>query len=68
MVYKRIDIRCREYDLREKEAVIRIYDGARPDFVIYLTAAAGGISSERATPARFFYENLIVGIQTVHYA
>ena len=40
-------IRCsREYDLREKEAVIRMYEDARPDIVIHLAAVVGGIQEQ----------------------
>jgi len=60
--------RSREYDLREKEAVIRLYEDARPDIVIHLAGIVGGIGANRANPATFFYDNLIMGIQTMHYA
>ena len=60
--------RSREYDLREKEAVIRMYENIRPDMVIHLAAVVGGIGANRANPGRFFYDNLIMGIQTMHYA
>jgi GDP-L-fucose synthase len=60
--------RSREYDLREKEAVIRMYEGAKPDIVIHLAGVVGGIGANRANPARFFYDNLIMGIQVMHYA
>jgi len=59
--------RSREYDLREKEAVIRMYEDAQPDIVIHLAAGVGGIGANRANPGRFFYDNLIMGIQTMHY-
>ena len=59
--------RSREYDLREKEAVIRMYEDARPDIVIHLAAVVGGIGANRTNPGKFFYENLIMGIQTMHY-
>lgn len=60
--------RSREYDLREKEAVIRMYEYARPDVVIHLAGVVGGIGTNRANPGKFFYDNLIMGIQTMHYA
>jgi len=59
--------RNREYDLREKEAVIRMYEDARPDIVIHLAAVVGGIGANRTNPGKFFYDNLIMGIQTMHY-
>jgi len=60
--------RSRDYDLREKEAVIRMYEDARPDIVIHLAGVVGGIGANRARPAEFFYDNLIMGIQVMHYA
>jgi len=60
--------RSRDYDLREKEAVIRMYKHARPDIVIHLAGVVGGIGANRARPAEFFYDNLIMGIQVMHYA
>jgi len=60
--------RSRDYDLREKEAVIGMYEDARPNIVIHLAGIVGGIGANRANPARFFYDNLIMGIQVMHYA
>jgi len=60
--------RSREYDLREKEAVVKMYEDARPDIVIHLAGIVGGIGANRANPGTFFYDNLIMGIQTMHYA
>jgi GDP-L-fucose synthase len=60
--------RSREYDLREKEAIARMYRDIRPDIVIHLAAVVGGIAANQANPGKFFYDNLIMGIQTMHYA
>jgi GDP-L-fucose synthase len=59
--------RSRTYDLRQREAVIRMYRDARPDIVIHLAGMVGGISFNQANPARFFYDNLLMGIQSMHY-
>ena len=60
--------RSKEYDLREKEAIIRLYETTRPDIVIHLAAVAGGIGANREYPGRFFYENAVMGIQLLEYA
>lgn len=60
--------RSHEYDLREKEAVIRMYEDARPHIVIHLAGIVGGIGANRASPGQFFYDNLMMGVQTMHYA
>jgi len=58
--------RSRDYDLREKEAVIRMYKHARPDIVIHLAGVVGGIGANRARPAEFFYDNLLMGTHLLH--
>jgi len=60
--------RSRDYDLREKEAIIRMYEDSRPDIVIHLAAVVGGIGANRKYPGRFFYDNAIMGIQLIEYA
>ena len=55
--------RSREYDLVEMEAVRRLYRDARPDVVIHLAAVVGGIGANRENPGRFFYDNLMMGVQ-----
>jgi GDP-L-fucose synthase len=57
-----------EYDLRDEDAVIRVYQVARPDIVIHLAGVVGGIGANRANPGKFFYDNLMMGVQTMHYA
>jgi GDP-L-fucose synthase len=60
--------RSKEYDLREKDAVIRLYKDAKPDIVIHLAGVVGGIGANRENPGRFFYDNLLMGTQLMHYA
>jgi GDP-L-fucose synthase len=57
-----------EYDLREKEAIIRMYEDFKPEMVIHLAAVVGGIGANLANPGRFFYDNAIMGIQLIEYA
>ena len=57
--------RSKDYNLIEMEAVKRLYDDAKPDIVIHLAARVGGIGANRANPGKFFYENLIMGVQMV---
>jgi GDP-L-fucose synthase len=60
--------RSREYDLRERDAIIRLYRETRPHLVIHLAAVVGGIGANRTNPGRFFYDNAIMGIQLLEYA
>ena len=60
--------RSRDYDLREKEAIVRMLGDAQPELLIHLAATAGGIGANRANPGRFFYDNAIMGIQLIEEA
>jgi GDP-L-fucose synthase len=53
--------RSRDFDLTKEEAVIRVWEWARPDVVIHLAAVVGGIGANRENPGRFFYDNLMMG-------
>lgn len=55
--------RSEHYDLVEMEAVKRLYQEARPDIVIHLAAKVGGIGANMRNPGRFFYDNLMMGVQ-----
>jgi len=57
--------RSREYDLVDGDAVRRLYRDARPDLVIHLAARVGGIGANRANPGKFFYDNLMMGVQLI---
>src|SRR6202795_457134 len=56
------------YDLRRPDAVMRMYDDARPDVVIHLAAVVGGIGANRENPGRFFYDNLTMGVELMEQA
>jgi GDP-L-fucose synthase len=55
--------RSKDYDLVQMEAVKKLYQDARPDIVIHLAAKVGGIGANRANPGKFFYDNLMMGVQ-----
>jgi len=52
-----------DYDLVSLGDIIRMYDDMNPDIVIHLAAVVGGIGANRRHPGRFFYENLMMGVQ-----
>ena len=60
--------RSSDYDLRDRDAILRLYETARPDVVIHLAAVVGGIGANQDNPGRFFYDNAIMGIQLIEYA
>ena len=61
-----IVLRSRDYDLRRLPDIERVLRDTRPDMVIHLAAKVGGIGANRAHPAEFFYENLMMGTQLLH--
>jgi GDP-L-fucose synthase len=60
--------RSAQYDLRHLENVQRLYADARPQLVIHAAGIVGGIGANRARPAEFFYDNLMMGVQMLHEA
>ncbi len=57
--------RIEEYNLVDMEDVIRMYQTMQPDVVIHLAAVVGGIGANRQHPGRYFYENLMMGVQLI---
>jgi len=55
--------RSKEYDLVQMESVKRVYKDSKPHIVIHLAARVGGIGANRANPGKFFYDNLMMGVQ-----
>jgi GDP-L-fucose synthase len=60
--------RSQEYDLRERDAVRRLFWTMPADVVIHLAAVVGGIGANRLNPGRFFFDNAIMGIQLMEEA
>jgi GDP-L-fucose synthase len=58
--------RSRDYDLRTRQGIQRMLADARPDVLVHLAASVGGIGANRARPAEFFYDNLMMGVQVFH--
>jgi GDP-L-fucose synthase len=54
-----------EYNLIKAEDIKRMYDDMNPDIVIHLAAVVGGIGANREHPGKFFYENLMMGVQLI---
>lgn len=60
--------RRREYDLRSLPAIKRMLMTAKPDIILHLAAVVGGIGANRENPGRFFYDNIIMGVQLIDQA
>ena len=57
--------RSRDYNLVEGDDVKRLLADTRPDLVIHLAAVVGGIGHNQKNPGRFFYDNLMMGVQLI---
>jgi len=76
VVKKLTDIGCRhifvptidKYNLLSMDSVKQAFKDARPDVVIHLAAKVGGIGITREKPAESFYENIMMGLQTMEQA
>jgi GDP-L-fucose synthase len=60
--------RSADYDLVEMDAVKRLYRDARPTVVLHLAARVGGIGANQDNPGKFFYDNLMMGVQLIEAA
>ncbi|MDE2008758.1 MAG: GDP-L-fucose synthase [Candidatus Omnitrophica bacterium] len=60
--------RSAQFDLRKTSSIRKLYTQARPDMVIHLAAVVGGIGANRANPGKFFYDNLVMGVELMEQA
>ena len=56
------------YNLVEMESIKRMFNDSKPDIVIHLAALVGGIGANRENPGKFFYDNLMMGVQLMEQA
>jgi GDP-L-fucose synthase len=57
--------RREEYDLTTLDGIRRCLADSQPDIIIHLAAVVGGIGANAANPGKFFYENMIMGVQLI---
>ncbi len=55
-------------DLRDCEAVRKLFAELKPDVVILAAARVGGIQANRSRPAEFMYDNLAIQNNVIHEA
>jgi GDP-L-fucose synthase len=60
--------RSRDFNLVEKPDIERMLDTAQPDLVIHLAGVVGGVGHNQKNPGRFFYDNLMMGVQLMEAA
>src|ERR1700733_1957999 len=54
-----------EYDLLRESDIRRMLTHHKPEVVIHLAAAVGGIGANRLNPGSFLYKTLIMGVQLI---
>lgn len=57
--------RSKDYDLVQQADIIRLLEETQPEMVIHLAAVVGGIGYNQKNPGRFFYDNLMMGVQLI---
>ncbi len=62
------EVRHRDFDLVRGDDVERLYREVKPQILIHLAAVVGGIGANRENPGRFFYENIMMGVQLMEGA
>jgi GDP-L-fucose synthase len=60
--------RSADFNLIEATDIKRLFAETRPDLVIHLAAVVGGIGANKKNPGKFFYENLVMGVQLIEQA
>ncbi|MFN0074426.1 MAG: GDP-L-fucose synthase family protein [Chloroflexota bacterium] len=60
--------RSAEYDLVDRDAARRALRDSQAQVVIHLAAVVGGIGANRENPGKFFFDNLMMGVQLMEEA
>ncbi|MBL7133899.1 MAG: GDP-L-fucose synthase [Phycisphaerae bacterium] len=58
----------RDFDFTRETDVRRMYAEMTPTVVIHLAAEVGGIGANQASPGRFFYANMAMGLHLIEHA
>src|SRR5215813_4341454 len=61
-------VRSRDYNLVQADDVRKLYRDSSPQIVLHLAAVVGGIGANRDNPGKFFYENIMMGVQLMEEA
>jgi GDP-L-fucose synthase len=60
--------RRRDYDLTRWDDAEQLFRDARPELVYHLAGEVGGIGANQASPGRFWYANLMMGVHVLELA
>jgi GDP-L-fucose synthase len=61
-------VRRAEYDLVDRGACRRAIQDSRADVIVHLAAVVGGIGANMENPGRYFFDNLMMGVQLIEEA
>jgi GDP-L-fucose synthase len=53
----------RTFDLRKERDILRVLGNGPFDIAIHLAASVGGIGANMLNPGKFFYDNIMMGVQ-----
>ncbi|MFA6378986.1 MAG: GDP-L-fucose synthase [Candidatus Omnitrophota bacterium] len=60
--------RKKDFDLTVLSSIKKLLVKTKPDIIIHLAAVVGGIGANRENPGKFFYENIMMGVQLIEQA
>ncbi len=60
--------RSKEFDLREKDDVEKLFRDVKPDIVIHMAVHGGGIGYMSRHPAKIYYDNIMMNSHVVEYS
>ena len=61
-------VRSKDCDLTDANAVAHLFEEHKPDRVFHLAAEVGGIGANRDNPGRYWYANLMMGVNVLEQA
>jgi GDP-L-fucose synthase len=65
---KNMPLKLAQVDLRSRQAVNRLFETEKPDFVFLAAAKVGGIHANNTYPAQFIHDNLCIQNNVIHTA
>ena len=60
--------RRKDYDLRKREDIEKVFNQFKPEIVIHLATVSGGMAYYKEHPAEVFFDNLMMGMQLLNVA
>lgn len=60
--------RSKVTDLVKPDDAWKLFDTCAPDVVIHAAAKCGGIGANQENPGKFFYDNMMMGLNVIHFS